>query len=276
VHQRLHSHLRTSVELVKDFFDAYNARDVEAVDRLLASDAVVTTLSARAGLPARWEPGQTKRYFRQLDEAWADLRVEIEDLHELGDRVVAVGVMRGTGKTSDAEVARSFGTVFVVKDSRLVRVDSYSDPKEALEAAGLRKEEMPQESVEVAARFYEPATSKGELLAAMPRAMLLCHPDVEWTSREDGLTYRGREGAVGAMKRYLESFDDYRFEVRRIIDCGSDHVLVIGLEVATGATSGAEVRSLNYELLTIRDGMITRFRDFRHETEAFAAAGLRE
>src|SRR5215208_551865 len=86
VHQRLHSHPQKNVGLVKDFFDAYNARDVEAVDRLLASDAVVTTLSARAGLPARWEPGETKRYFRQLDEAWADLRVEIEDLHELGDR----------------------------------------------------------------------------------------------------------------------------------------------------------------------------------------------
>jgi hypothetical protein len=46
--------------------------------------------------------------------------------------------------------------------------------------------------------------------------------------------------------------------------------------VATGAISGAEVRSLNYELLTIRDGMIMRFRNFRHETEALKAAGLRE
>jgi ketosteroid isomerase-like protein len=135
---------------------------------------------------------------------------------------------------------------------------------------------MSQENVELAARFYEPATSKAELLAAMPAAMALCHPDVEWTSREDGLTYRGREGATEAMETYLESFDDYRFEVQRIIDCGSDDVLVIGLEVATGAISGAEVRSLNYELLTIREGMIIRFRDFRDETEALEAAGLRE
>ena len=261
-------------DLVVAFFDAYNARDAEAVDRLLAPGAKVTTLSARAGLPARWEPGETRRYFQQLDEAWADLRVEIKDLHELGDRVVAVGVMRGIGKTSNAEVVRSFATVFVVNNSRFVRVDSYSDPQEALEAAGLREEGM--SNVELAVRFYEPATSKDELLAAMPRAMLLCHPDVEWTSREDGLTYRGREGAIGAMERYLESFDDYRFEVQRIIDCGSDDVLVIGLEVATGAASGAEIRSLNYELLTIRDGMIIRFRDFRDEAEARKAAGLGE
>ena len=125
------------VDLVRNFFKAYNDRDIAAVDRLLAPGAEVTTLSARAGLPAPWEPGETRRYFEQLDESWADLRVEIEDYHESGDRLVAVGIMRGTGKTSNVEIARSFATVFVISNSRFVRVDSYSDPREALEAAGL-------------------------------------------------------------------------------------------------------------------------------------------
>ena len=52
---------------------------------------------------------------------------------------------------------------------------------------------MSEENVEVVARFYEPATSKATLLTAMPRIMEFCHPAVEWTSREDGLTYRGRQ-----------------------------------------------------------------------------------
>ena len=128
-----------NVELVRHFFDAYNARDIETVDRLLAPDAEVTTLSARAGLAARCERGATRRYFEHLDESWAELRVEIEGFHELGDRVVAVGTMRGIGKTSSVEIARSFGTVLVVSNSRLARVDSYADPKEALEAAGLQE-----------------------------------------------------------------------------------------------------------------------------------------
>jgi hypothetical protein len=51
--------------------------------------------------------------------------------------VVAIGVMRGTGKTSIVEVTRSFATAFLVSNSRFVRVDSYADPNEALEAAGL-------------------------------------------------------------------------------------------------------------------------------------------
>src|SRR5215208_3447752 len=126
-----------NVELATAFFDAYNARDSEAVDRLLAPDAEITTLSARAGLPARWDQGETRRYFQQLDESWADLHVEIEAHREHGDRVVAIGVMRGRGKTSNVEVTRSFATVFVVTNRRFVRVDSYADPNEALEAAGL-------------------------------------------------------------------------------------------------------------------------------------------
>jgi ketosteroid isomerase-like protein len=135
---------------------------------------------------------------------------------------------------------------------------------------------MSQENVEVAARFYEPATSKSDLLRRMPRTMALCHPDVEWTAREDGVTYRGREGVREELERFLESFDDYRYEIQRIVDCGGDNVLVVGREVARGAASGAEVRSLNYELLTIKDGLILRFREFYDERDALEAAGLSE
>jgi ketosteroid isomerase-like protein len=126
-----------NIELVKTFFDAYNARDGEMVDRLLDPKAQVTTLSARAGLPARWERGGTRRYFEQLEESWADLQVEVEDHRELGDRVVALGHMRGTGKASHVEVVRVFATVFIVRNSRFIRVDTYDDPRNALEAAGL-------------------------------------------------------------------------------------------------------------------------------------------
>ena len=133
---------------------------------------------------------------------------------------------------------------------------------------------MSRENVALAARFYEPAFSKAELLAKMPRTMALCHPDVEWTAPEDGATYRGREGVRRRLEEWLESFGDYRYEVERIIDCGGDEVMAVATEVGRGATSGAEVRSVNYELLTIRDGMIVRIREFYDATAAHRAAGL--
>jgi len=135
---------------------------------------------------------------------------------------------------------------------------------------------MSQDKVEIAARWYEPATSKQDLLAAMPRTMALCHPNVEWTVPEDGTTYRGREGVSQRLIDWLDSFDEYRYEIQRLIDCGGDEVLVEATEVARGAASGAEVRSTQYELLTIRDGMIVRIREYYSAGDAFGAVGLSE
>ena len=135
---------------------------------------------------------------------------------------------------------------------------------------------MSQENVEFVRRWYEVATSKADLLAAMPRTMAFCHPDVEWSAPEDGTTYRGREGVRQRLKEWLNSFDDYRYEIDRIIDCGNDEVLVKASEVGRGAASGAEVRQTNYELLTIRDGLIVRIREYYDEGKALEAAGLSE
>ena len=135
---------------------------------------------------------------------------------------------------------------------------------------------MSQENVEIATRWYVPATSKQQLLDAMAETMALCHPKVEWTVPEDGTTYRGREGVSHRLKEWLDSFDDYRYEIQRIIDCGGNEVLVEATEVGRGAASGVEVRSTHYELLTIRDGRIVRIREYYSAGDAFEAAGLSE
>jgi ketosteroid isomerase-like protein len=126
-----------NVEVVKAFFDAYNARNSEAMDRLLHPDAKMTTLSARGGLGGHWGQGTMERYFQQLDEAWADFRIDVEHYREHSYCVVALGVARGAGMSSHIEVASDFAVVFVVKDSQILLLDTYSDWKAALAAAGL-------------------------------------------------------------------------------------------------------------------------------------------
>jgi ketosteroid isomerase-like protein len=128
-----------NVEVAKAFFEAYNARNSEAVDRLLHPEAEITTLSTRAGMPDHWRQGTTRRYFEQLDEAWTNLRVEVEDYCELGECVVALGCLRGAGMSSHVEVVRDFATVFLVKNSQIVLLDTYDNWKAGLEAAGLRE-----------------------------------------------------------------------------------------------------------------------------------------
>ena len=130
---------RASVEVAKAFYDAYNARDSEALERLLHPEAEITTLSARGGVGGDWRWGTTREYFEQLDEAWTALRIEIEEYRDVGERVVALGIARGAGTSSHIEVASDFAAVLVVRDSQIVLVDSYNNWKDALEAVGLRE-----------------------------------------------------------------------------------------------------------------------------------------
>ena len=128
-----------NMKVVEAFFDAYNARNSEAMDCLLHPDAEITTISARRGLPDHWRQGTTQRYFEQLDEAWTGLRIEVEDYRDVGDRVVALGTLRGAGMYSHIEVVSEFATVFVVRNSQILVVDSYDTWNAGLEAAGLEK-----------------------------------------------------------------------------------------------------------------------------------------
>jgi ketosteroid isomerase-like protein len=127
---------REGTELIKAFFEAYNARDIGAVEALLDPEVKITTLSGRAGLPERWEGrASTRRYFEQLGESWEELRIEIDEQRETGGCAVAIGHMRGIGKASHAQVVERFATVFVVRNSRFVHIDTFSDPEAALESA---------------------------------------------------------------------------------------------------------------------------------------------
>ena len=127
-----------NVEIAKAFYDAYNARDSEALDRLLHPAAEITTVSGRGGLGGDWSQGTTRQYFEQLDEAWTGLRIGIEDYRAVGERVVALGVVRGAGTSSHVEVVSDFAAVLVVRDSQIVLVDSYGNWNDALEAIGLQ------------------------------------------------------------------------------------------------------------------------------------------
>jgi ketosteroid isomerase-like protein len=70
---------------------------------------------------------------------WAqDYRPSLEDVEDLGDdRVFAVVALVGRGKNSHVRMDARFFDVFTVRDGLIVRIDEYSERKQAFEAAGL-------------------------------------------------------------------------------------------------------------------------------------------
>jgi ketosteroid isomerase-like protein len=81
-----------------------------------------------------------RQYMRAVYEAFADYRPEIEELLDVGDKVVTLAIERGRGRHSGADVeAHHTAHVWTMRGGKAVRVDLFLDREKALEAVGLRE-----------------------------------------------------------------------------------------------------------------------------------------
>jgi ketosteroid isomerase-like protein len=78
-----------------------------------------------------------RAFLREWTSAWEDWEIEIDALHDAGDRVVALMRQRGRSKAAGTPVEMSFAQVWTLRDGKEARMEMYSDPAEALEAVGL-------------------------------------------------------------------------------------------------------------------------------------------
>ena len=78
------------------------------------------------------------RQAREFFASFSEYRIEIEDLFDANDKVVAVCHEIGRGKASGAPVDRRVGWIFTCRAGKLLRMEIYLDPADALEAAGVR------------------------------------------------------------------------------------------------------------------------------------------
>jgi ketosteroid isomerase-like protein len=70
-------------------------------------------------------------------ETWDDWELELEELHDAGDSVVAIVRQRARSKATGLPVDMHFGQVWQIRDGQNVRMRMYSSPAEALDAVGL-------------------------------------------------------------------------------------------------------------------------------------------
>jgi ketosteroid isomerase-like protein len=140
---------------------------------------------------------------------------------------------------------------------------------------------MSQKNVEFLESLFAGAKEmdKQALLDALPELIAqTCDPEIEWVEdprRADRRVYRGHDGVRESWERWLENFDEWGFEVERMVDCG-DQVLVYAREEGRGSLSGGTVSQRNYIVYTFRDGKVARYQEFYEEQDALEAAGLSE
>ena len=126
-----------NVELYRRGFEAYNRGDMDTLLSLVHPDFEYVTAGLFPGLrPVYRGHAGFRDLWRDFRETWDSLQVEIDEIRDIGDLVVARLTFRARSREG-LEVDRQFGQIFTVKDGLGVRQHTYGTWDEALEAAGL-------------------------------------------------------------------------------------------------------------------------------------------
>jgi ketosteroid isomerase-like protein len=127
-----------NVELVRESYERFQATgefDPEFIDPEFVFD-----MSTFRGWPGQQEYHGVEGARKFLDEwleAWDDWELELEELHDAGEQIVAIVRQRGRSKSMGLPVDMTFAQLFTLRDGKQVRMQMYAEPSEALQAAGL-------------------------------------------------------------------------------------------------------------------------------------------
>jgi ketosteroid isomerase-like protein len=128
-----------NVEVVRRLIDGWKGGDREAWLALSHPDVEWSSAILRqveGGEAVRRGRTELGQFWDEWHALW-DVDIEVSELRDLGDTVLALAQLRTRGKSSGAEVERSIGYTFEFEDARVRRARAYPSPEEALEAAGL-------------------------------------------------------------------------------------------------------------------------------------------
>jgi ketosteroid isomerase-like protein len=73
-------------------------------------------------------------------QSWEQATIVAEQLIDAGDQVVAIAEWRGRGKASGVSTKWRHGSVYTLRGGKVISIDSYTDPADALKAAGVSEQ----------------------------------------------------------------------------------------------------------------------------------------
>jgi ketosteroid isomerase-like protein len=82
-----------------------------------------------------------REMLRDLNEAFDEIQIEMSEIRDLGDGLVAIGRTRTRGKASGVETETPLAFVTEVRNGKTTLVQAYLDPRQALEAVGLSEQD---------------------------------------------------------------------------------------------------------------------------------------
>ncbi len=124
-------------ELVRRLTAAVDRQDIEAVAELVDPEVEFVSLIASVGGRVYHGVAGVRDWFDDINEAWSEVSRTLEEVVDAGDRLVVLYRLQSVGRESGVELDTPIGAVWEFKDGKVLRVETYGDPGEALRVAGV-------------------------------------------------------------------------------------------------------------------------------------------
>ena len=127
-----------SVAIARRAYEAFNRGDLQAMVADLAPNFEYATTGAIPGMTGVYRGVEGILGFLEwMRSEFERPRIEVRELVDAGDQVVAAVTLRGRGKQSGVEASWDVWHVWTMERGKVVHGQAFTSRDEALEAAGL-------------------------------------------------------------------------------------------------------------------------------------------
>ena len=127
-----------NVEVVRRALEAFSQGDLEAIFAACDPEIELQVSDAYFDAPRTYHGHEgIRELFAAQAEVFDPFRLEPEELLDAGDRVLVIARAGGLARASGVEVLGRFGHLWTIREGKVVAIEEFKDPDEALEATGL-------------------------------------------------------------------------------------------------------------------------------------------
>jgi ketosteroid isomerase-like protein len=128
----------SNVDKLREAMEAFNRRDGDGFDAVLADDAKIVPARAVLEGTVYHGPDAASQYVAAVEANWENLTWEVEEIRDCGNLLLALGRIRGCGRGSGARFDATAGWVALFRDGLVTSFHTHADRAKALEFVGMR------------------------------------------------------------------------------------------------------------------------------------------
>ena len=131
----------SDAELITRMLREWNRADVDALLELFDAEVEVRPALSTflASTVYRGHEG-IRAWYAETNEPWAELQAEPERFIDAGERTVVIIALHARVPGGRVDVGARIAHVVTIRDGKIVRLDGYDEPDDAVAAAGLSQQ----------------------------------------------------------------------------------------------------------------------------------------